>query len=62
MKISTIILLILDALIILGLVGVVINQIRQGDLSDRFWIGLAGIIAFGYFWQYLFKYSKTPRK
>ena len=36
MKISTIILLILDALIILGLVNVVINQIRQGDLSDRF--------------------------
>ncbi|MBU7555866.1 hypothetical protein NVV78_10510 [Pediococcus ethanolidurans] len=57
MKFSTIILLVLDALIVLGLLGVVINQIRAGSFSDKFWIGIAGMLAFGYCGWYLFKYT-----
>ncbi|WP_412988922.1 hypothetical protein ACLJJ6_08375 [Pediococcus siamensis] len=62
MKFSTIILLGLDILIIIGLIGVVINQIIQGSLSDRFWVGILGILAFGYTGAYLYKYERDRRK
>ncbi|WPC21484.1 hypothetical protein SIN07_01550 [Pediococcus inopinatus] len=62
MKFSTVILLILDGLIVLGLIGVVINQIRQGDFSDKFWIGIVGAVAFGYCGNYLLKVSKNTKK
>ncbi|KJU75176.1 hypothetical protein AH70_08270 [Pediococcus damnosus LMG 28219] len=62
MKIWTIILLVLDTLIILGLIGVVINQIRQGDFSDKFWIGIAGAAAFTYCGNYLLKSAKVVKK
>ncbi len=62
MKISTIILLVFDIFIILGLLGVVVNQIRQGSFSDRLWIGIAGILAFGYCGWYLLQYSRKTNK